>query len=1014
MYPNFNNKWNRLASRLLLFLVPVIGLQASVERPQVLNGPWLVKDASGHYTREVIVPGIINDPSKMDDGPVWLKRDVVLPSGDWETVSVLFKGARYNPAVYVNGDKVSFREGGMGPRTHYVEHADLRPGNKVTLEVELMSLADMSEDNASYTPIADHWRSSISAYLWDDVVLEFHRGVAINRMIPFTDIHQDKVDVHVFPKFLHDEVKGGTIRATLSQNGSVLTSGDASFDQKAEKAIVTVPFDGKVQWWSPDTPHLYDLTIELMADGQTLDQRTYTYGAKEFKLDASGKQFVLNGKPFRARANTVVWPRWVRNPEGYELAWDEEWFEKNIVLRSKALGVNTLRFHLGNAPEKYIDLCNKHGLLVQYEWSFFHGMPATVESLLDQWTDWFDLGVRQASVGLYHPYNETNPEWLPPAWTAINQIIEDYPPLLIADREVTHVHKYWWSLFENLGLYYDSYEQFPTAIMVDEFGGNYLDANYDYGLYKTVRDTFRRFLGDNETVAQRVKMHTQSNVKVGEYWRRIGAAGYSPFCALGSHEDGSHWFEGDLKEGNPKPVWEALAVIWSPLAASIDLWDQNFVGGQVIDVPVHFINDTAEAVEMEVLLTVEVGEARLFKQTLRQRVEAFGTTVESYAVTLPVTPGEYWIKAELLNEQPEIAHRVVSEWDFRILEVKRPDALDAVVLAIPDFEPELKAFADAQGLKHVRPGSGEDYDILALSRNAWLKIADGDKALKDYMDGSVAKGRSVLLLDVGPGSLGQGYPGEEGNLGPLQGVARIYEQENVTTHVFGNISLLFGQAPEPESHVHAHPDNPALWNHLEEDDVWLWNGYRGGLIVPADLMEVLGLSREGFFDLWVERGAAPEAIRSNPAYTAYELQGYYAFSSQPDVDETAVIQGLRDHIKFIQADAPAIAAYIDPGAPVEILKLNQEYEKLSDAGERNLSVEPLAMAGKKLKKTPVQLIRFEGSNSQVLASQFLTRGRLAEGFGSDGHYGIRYDPAAVQMVLNMIELLVSSEAGTQR
>lgn len=980
-------------------------ITASGIQPLSLNGEWKARDEAGVYSRVVEVPGIINDPAKMDEGPVWLKREVVLPGGNWETVSLLFKGARYNPAVYVNGDRVSFREGGMGPRTHYIEHADLRPANKVSLEVELMSLADMSEDNASYTPIADHWRSSISAYIWDDVVLQFHRGVAINRMIPFTDIHEDKVDVHVFPEFLQDEIKGGTIRATLSQGGTVLTAGDASFDQKAEKAIVTLPFDGKIQLWSPDTPHLYDLTVELLAGGQILDRRRYVYGAKEFKLDASGKQFLLNGQPFRARANTVVWPRWVRNPEGYELAWNEEWFEKNIVLRSKALGVNTLRFHLGNPPEKYIELCNKHGLLVQYEWSFFHGMPATVESLLDQWTDWFDLGVRQASVGLYHPYNETNPEWLPPAWTAINQIIEDYPPLLIADREVTHVHKYWWSLFENLGLYYDSYEQFPTAIMVDEFGGNYLDANYDYGLYKTVRDTFRRFLGDNETVAQRVKLHTQSNVKVGEYWRRIGAAGYSPFCALGSHEDGSHWFEGDLREGNPKPVWEALAVIWSPLAASIDLWDQNFTGGQLIDVPVHFINDTAEAVDMEVLLTVEAGEARLFKQTLRQQVEAFGTRVEKYEVTLPVTPGEYWIKAELLNEQAEIEHPVVSAWDFRILEVKRPEALNAVVLAIPEYEAELTAFAAAQNLKHVRPGTGTDYDTLVLSREAWQKIAQGDETLKAYIDRSVAKGRSVLLLDVGPQSLGQGYPAEEGNLGPLQGVARIYEQKNVTTHVFGNVSLLFGQAPEPESHVHAHPENPALWNHLAEDDVWLWNGYRGGLIVPADHIEVLGLSRQGFFDLWVERGGDPEAIRSNTAYTAYTLDGYYAFSAQPEKDEAEVIQGLRDHIKFIQEDAPAIAAYIDPGAPVEILKLNQEYAKLSEDAERSLSVQPLAMAGKGLKKNPVQLIRFEGTDSQVLASQLLTRGRLAEGFGTDGHYGVRYDPAAVQMVLNMLELL---------
>lgn len=89
-----------------------------------LGGQWLAKDASGRYTRSVKVPGIINDPAQIDKGPVWLKRQIALPEGDWETVSVLFKGARYNPAVYINGDRVSFREGGMGPRSHYLKHAD--------------------------------------------------------------------------------------------------------------------------------------------------------------------------------------------------------------------------------------------------------------------------------------------------------------------------------------------------------------------------------------------------------------------------------------------------------------------------------------------------------------------------------------------------------------------------------------------------------------------------------------------------------------------------------------------------------------------------------------------------------------------------------------------------------------------------------------------------------------------------------------------------------------------------
>jgi beta-galactosidase len=976
---------------------------AEIVEPLVLNGEWAVSDSGGAYTRQVSVPGIVNDPAEMDDGPVWLKREVFLPSGEWTHASLLLKGARYNPAIHVNGDKVSFKKGGMGPRTHYLKHPDLKPGNRVTLEIELMSLADMSEDNASYTPKADHWRSSISAYIWDDVVLRFHGGAAIDRMIPFTDIHGDQAGFHVYPRILDAGTAISSVRAVISKDGKTVAEGQTAVRTGADNTVVGVPFGGKVELWSPDDPNLYQLSVSLLSkEGVTIDERVYPYGAKEFKLDASGKQFSLNGKPFKARAATVVWPRWVRNREGHELAWDEEWFEKNIVCRLKDLGANTLRFHLGNPPEKYIDLCDKHGLLVQYEWCFFHGMPATVESLLDQWPDWFDLGLRHPSVGLYHPYNETDPEWLDPAWTAINRIIKDYPPILIADRDVVHVHKYWWSLFENLGLYYDSHTQFPKAIMVDEFGGNYLDANYDPGLYKTVKDTFRRFLGEGETREQRIKLQTQANVKVAEYWRRIGAAGFSPFCALGSHEDGSHWFEGDLKEGNPKPVWSALAVAYSPIAASMELWDQNFEGGQSIEVPVYLCNDTDEAVEVRALLTVEQDGALLFKQELAREVPAFGREVVLSEVTLPVQTGDYSVKAALLNAVPEVKHPIVSEWDIRVLAPGKSPKLETAVLGIPEDEAELVAFAKAQGLNHVRPDDGEEYDILMLSRRSWMRIVEQEETLKDRLRSAVGKGRSVLLLDVGPQFLGQGYPLKEGDLGPLQGVFRLSQERQVTTHVFGNLSLEFALAPEPESHIHAHPGDDTLWKHLGEEDVWLWNGYRGGLVMPADRMEVLALGRESFLELWADRGADRNGIRSNPDYTAFAIDGYYGFSAQPKADQDAVIRKLRDQIRFIQQDAPAIAALLDPEAEIEIIKLNEEWSEMASSTDREVVVEPLARAGKGLNKVPVVKISTGGEAGAVMISQLLTGGRLARGFGSEGLYGVRYDPAAVQMVLNML------------
>lgn len=38
----------------------------------------------------------------------------------------------------------------------------------------------------------------------------------------------------------------------------------------------------------------------------------------------------------------------------------------------------------------------------------------------------------------------------------------------------------------------------------------------------------------------------------------------------------------------------------------------------------------------------------------------------------------------------------------------------------------------------------------------------------------------------------------------------------------------------------------------------------------------------------------------------------------------------------------------------------------------------------------------------MILSQLLTAGRLAPGFGQPGLYGLRYDPAAAQLVVNML------------
>jgi hypothetical protein len=99
---------------------------------------------------------------------------------------------------------------------------------------------------------------------------------------------------------------------------------------------------------------------------------------------------------------------------------------------------------------------------------------------------------------------------------------------------------------------------------------------------------------------------------------------------------------------------------------------------------------------------------------------------------------------------------------------------------------------------------------------------------------------------------------------------------------------------------------------------------------------------------------------------------------------------------------PALDLSLDKNAPVQVYDLHKGY--MANYGGRAEVFVPLASSGKDLVKTPVLKIRFGQDEGCLVLSQLLTEGRLAEGFAPEKElYPVRYDEAAVQFVLNMLE-----------
>ena len=125
----------------------------------------------------------------------------------------------------------------------------------------------------------------------------------------------------------------------------------------------------------------------------------------------------------------------------------------------------------------------------------------------------------------------------------------------------------------------------------------------------------------------------------------------------------------------------------------------------------------------------------------------------------------------------------------------------------------------------------------------------------------------------------------------------------------------------------------------------------------------------------------------------------YAFS--PEDRNEATINQLRNKVKLLVEDAPALQDRINPDAPIESNDIARTYRQ--DSYEcKAVQMTPLASCGKNLTRVPIVELEFGPLKGNVILSQVLTAGRLIRGNQKPGLYGIRYDPAAEQFTLNLI------------
>lgn len=158
--------------------------------------------------------------------------------------------------------------------------------------------------------------------------------------------------------------------------------------------------------WSPDEPNLYSLVVRVIKNGKVIDQNEVSIGFKEVAILSSenGNKFLLNDNPISIKSvNYVV------DIEGQGQSLSNSQYERDIK-DIKKLGANAIRVKFGLPHPYLIELCDKYGLFVLYEFPVYNtpssilnsdAIKVRVKNIADRILTTIDNSPSIFSYGLY-------------------------------------------------------------------------------------------------------------------------------------------------------------------------------------------------------------------------------------------------------------------------------------------------------------------------------------------------------------------------------------------------------------------------------------------------------------------------------------------------------------------------------------------------------------------------------------------------------------------------------------
>jgi beta-galactosidase/beta-glucuronidase len=331
-----------------------------------LNGLWnySIKPAGlnepANYDGKILVPFAVESSlsgvqKKVgSENELWYNRSFSIPS-KWKNKKILlnFGAVDWKTEVYVNDIKIGTHTGGYTPFSFDITSFLKKSGEqKLVIRVWDPTNKGFQPRGKQVTQPGGIWYTSVTG-IWQTVWLEPVNEKHINSIKTVPDVDKSCVSVSVTG---NNFSLGDLVEAKIFDGEKEIASAKASASQQMN---ISVP-DAKL--WSPDSPYLYTMKINLVSDGKVVDEISSYFAMRKIstKRDAGGiVRMQLNNKSyFQFGPLDQGW--W---PDGLYTAPSDEALKFDIQ-KTKDFGFNMIRKHVKVEPARWYYHCDKLGMLV--------------------------------------------------------------------------------------------------------------------------------------------------------------------------------------------------------------------------------------------------------------------------------------------------------------------------------------------------------------------------------------------------------------------------------------------------------------------------------------------------------------------------------------------------------------------------------------------------------------------------------------------------------------------------